>query len=267
MKTKKSTHVAAMAALAAAGLCLAGCSRETRQDIIDGADQLNNPGGTVPRVVRDQQRKERNRQNNEWTAENRAEHPVEYCNAMLEALKPKETTLAAAILRIAGQKSETNRKLAKAKTDAEADKKALDKLKAFYRQGGEWPRKLGEKTYTEEEAKDLILAAGKRVADRPAEIAALEKTVRALEKRHDEALREQKRFTEIRGELNATIDRLKVKQASGDVENIRNTLENLGDSLRSLGDGLLPGDDPLEDLYDSIQKDDRDAAFDDIMKD
>ena len=45
------------------------------------------PGEKTPRIVKEQQRKERSRQNNTWTPENRALHPVEYCQAQLEDLQ------------------------------------------------------------------------------------------------------------------------------------------------------------------------------------
>lgn len=71
-----------------------GCSQDSRDEI---ADRLENAGRALagesstgektPKIVKDQQRKERIRQNNTWTPENRAQHPVEYCQAQLEELQ------------------------------------------------------------------------------------------------------------------------------------------------------------------------------------
>lgn len=78
-----------IAAVVGVAVCI-GCSQDTREDIADNVE-----GGTrqilglsdkekTPRVVREQQRKERIRQNNTWTAENKIQHPIEYWQAMLE---------------------------------------------------------------------------------------------------------------------------------------------------------------------------------------
>ena len=63
---------------------ISGCSQGSRDDAIQrttrAAVALNGgaPDGT-PDVVREQRERERNRQNTQWTPENQAKHPVEYC--------------------------------------------------------------------------------------------------------------------------------------------------------------------------------------------
>ena len=71
-----------------------GCSQDDRDEIAErGGNAWNaikgetTPGEKTPRIVKEQQRKERIRQNNTWTPENRAHHPVEYCQAQLEDLQ------------------------------------------------------------------------------------------------------------------------------------------------------------------------------------
>ena len=61
---------------------------EKRDALLERVENLGraSDGEHVAKVVREQQRKERIRQNNTWTPENRALHPVEYCQAQLEDL-------------------------------------------------------------------------------------------------------------------------------------------------------------------------------------
>ena len=76
--------------------CYVGCSREDRDEAIarlgkagralNGEVRPDDVAHDVPNIVREQQRKERVRQNTQWTAENQALHPIEYCQAKLEDL-------------------------------------------------------------------------------------------------------------------------------------------------------------------------------------
>ena len=77
-----------------ASVVMSGCSQDERDEIADRGENAWNalkgettPGEKTPRIVKEQQRKERIRQNNTWTPENRAHHPVEYCQAQLEDLQ------------------------------------------------------------------------------------------------------------------------------------------------------------------------------------
>ena len=87
-------------------LCV-GCNQEDRDDAISrttsAARELNGGNGT-PDVVREQRRLERQRQNSQWTAENQAKYPVEYCLAQLgevrrfsEQLEVSEHKIAVAL--------------------------------------------------------------------------------------------------------------------------------------------------------------------------
>ena len=83
-------------ALCAGSVILSGCSKESRDEVIErttkAAKELNGSErkskdkdeNKPPDIVAEQQRKERVRQNTQWTAENQALHPVEYCQAQLE---------------------------------------------------------------------------------------------------------------------------------------------------------------------------------------
>ncbi len=69
-------------------VCFVGCSQDDRDEVIERTGNAWNAlngetksGEKTARIVKEQQRKERIRQNNTWTPENRARHPVEYCQA------------------------------------------------------------------------------------------------------------------------------------------------------------------------------------------
>ena len=61
--------------------CFLVAPREQREAMLDSAARIGDSSGgeKTPRIVREQQRKERVRQNTEWTPENQALHPIEYC--------------------------------------------------------------------------------------------------------------------------------------------------------------------------------------------
>ena len=71
--------------------------REQREAMLDKVVVLgdSSSGEKTPRIVREQQRKERIRQDNSWTPENRALHPIEYCQAQLEEIQRYSNTLEA----------------------------------------------------------------------------------------------------------------------------------------------------------------------------
>ncbi len=70
---------------------------EKRYAIVERVENMgrSSDGEHVPKVVREQQRKERIRQNNTWTPENRAWHPIEYCQAKWEDIEKYSRELEA----------------------------------------------------------------------------------------------------------------------------------------------------------------------------
>ena len=71
--------------------------REQRIAMLDRVATIGELSGgeKTPRIVREQQRKERIRQDNTWTPENRALHPIEYCQAQLEEIQRYSNELEA----------------------------------------------------------------------------------------------------------------------------------------------------------------------------
>ena len=136
-----------------------GCSEDTREDIADNVE-----GGTrqilglsdkekTPRVVREQQRKERIRQNNTWTAENKTQHPIEYWQAMLEksqqAARKYETQAYEQSRAIAATKRtlRDNEVMEKNLVDYIAEvKKVFKECESL----NKWPAKLRGRTFSRE---------------------------------------------------------------------------------------------------------------------
>lgn len=80
--------VASLAAVGFAAIYANGCSRSDQEAVGErvreaGDALLGNPEGEgrEPKIVREQMRKERIRQETKWTPENQARHPIEYCQA------------------------------------------------------------------------------------------------------------------------------------------------------------------------------------------
>lgn len=83
---------AILSMFAIATVCV-GCSQGSRDEAIDRATQaakaLNGKADNTPDVVKEQIRKEKERQNSTWTIENVTAHPLEACNAKLEEIEEK----------------------------------------------------------------------------------------------------------------------------------------------------------------------------------
>ena len=73
-------HVKTLFAVGIAGILFVGCSREDREEVADrigkAANALKGEDGSerTPRIVKEQQRKERIRQNTKWTPENQSKY-------------------------------------------------------------------------------------------------------------------------------------------------------------------------------------------------
>ena len=88
--------------------------REQREAMLDKVAVLGDSSGgeKTPRIVREQQRKERVRQNMEWTPENQALHPIEYCQAQLEKLSENASRLDVQAHKYAVAKNQAERVIA-----------------------------------------------------------------------------------------------------------------------------------------------------------
>lgn len=260
--------------VAAVGIAVCiGCSQDDRDEI---ADRVGNAGRALagesatgertPRIVKEQQRKERIRQNKTWTPENRAHHPIEYCQAQLEDLQRYSRELEArahekqcaiaAVKRIIGDNEAMEKNLRKFIDDA---KKTYKECEA----ANSWPAKLGGYTFSREKTQEKIVDAAQKLADiqmsantKQNQLVALEKTLRVTQN-------EQKKVVDRREQIKNMINDLRIKKVIDGDDSIAAALNAIEDSMQALG---VSSDDPkVEDIIQPDEKTTREELFKKIM--
>ena len=143
---------------------------EKRDAIVERVENMgrSSDGEHVPKVVREQQRKERIRQNNTWTPENRALHPVEYCQAQLEDIEKYSRELEARAHEKACAIAAVKRTLGDNDTMEQNLKKFIAEAKKAFKEceaSNSWPAKLGGYTLSRERTQDKIIEAAEKLAE------------------------------------------------------------------------------------------------------
>lgn len=260
--------------VAAVGIVVCvGCSQDDRDEI---ADRVGNAGRALsgesatgektPRIVREQQRKERIRQNNTWTPENRAHHPVEYCQAQLEDLQRYSRELEAR----AHEKSCAIAAVKRTLSDNEAMEQNLKKFivdaKKTYKEceaANSWPAKLGGYTFSREKTQEKIIDAAQKLADIQLNANSKKNQLVALEKTLKITQNEQKRIVKIREQVQNTINDLRIKKVIDGDDSIAASLNAIEDNMGTLG---VNYDDPkIENIIQPDEKTTREELFKKIM--
>lgn len=268
MKTIKCLFIAVVGV----AVCV-GCSREDREEIADRVDNAgralrgeSSTGERTPRIVKEQQRRERIRQNNTWTPENRARHPVEYCQAQLEDLQrysrelearahEKSCTIAA-VKRTLGDNETMEQNLKKFLVDAKKTFKECDAANS-------WPAKLGGYSLSREKTQDKIIDAAQKIAEVQSQTASKKNQLVALEKTLKVTQDEQKRIVKIREQVQNTINDLRIKKVIEGDDSIVASLNAIEDNMGTLG---VNYDDPkIESIIQPDEKTTRDELFKKIM--
>ena len=259
---------------AVAGMvCCIGCSRDAREDLGERVEKLGQAiqsGGDRerdPHIVRELQRKERIRQDNEWTPENRARHPVEYCQAKLEDLRKHAQTLEGVVheklCKINALKREMENNAALETNLA----KFIETAKQAYREGEQanrWPVQIGGFALSQETAKAKIIEAAQKLSGIRGKVATRSNILRALEKSLEKARGEQKVVSDTQEKLQNVISELKLKKVIDGDDGIKASLDAIGDSLDALG-GSTADNPSLETLSSPDEKATQDALFKEIM--
>lgn len=259
-----------LSGIAIAVFVAAGCSQESRDDAIQrttrAAVAFNGgaPDGT-PDIVREQRERERERQNSEWTPENQAKHPIEYCQAQLEELHRYEQELEVSAHKVAVAKSETSRKLAYDETQSKSVGAALAAIKDAYRKAemsGEWPFILGGVSYTKESARTTILESSRRAKTLAVETETLRTNVSKLDAKFRQIGEEQRKLTALRARIQSTLDDLKTKEVVEGSESVGTALDAINDSIRAFDSGVSdPGLDALLEIGNQAVEDEEFAAI------
>lgn len=223
-------------------------------------------GERTPRIVKEQQRKERIRQDSTWTPENRAAHPIEYCQAQLEELVKHGRTLEARI----HEKSCALAALKRTMGDDEAMEKGLTKFlgeaKKSYRDAlasNTWPVMMGGYSLSQEKAKQKIIDAAEKLSEIQSRTVTKKNQKLKIEKSLDIARTEQQRTVKYREQIQNTISDLKLKKVIEADDGIKAALDAICDNMGTLG---VDYDDPsIESIIQPDSKATRDELFDKIM--
>ena len=242
--------------------------REQREAMLDGMAKLgeSSDGEKAPRIVREQQRKERIRQNNTWTPENRAHHPIEYCQAQLEELQKygrelearahEKSCAIAAVKRTLGDNDSMAKNLEKFLVEA---KKAYKECEA----ANSWPAKLGGYSFSREKTQDKIVDAVQKLEAIKSETGSKKNMLVSLEKTLKITQDEQKKVVKIREQLQNKINDLRIKKIVDGDNSIVAELNAIEDSMEALG---VDYDDPnIESIIQPDDKTTREELFKKIM--
>ncbi|MBR4172008.1 MAG: hypothetical protein IKR48_10190 [Kiritimatiellae bacterium] len=244
-------------------------SGERRHDMltrIDQAVQGNDTLTETPKIVAEQQRRERIRQNTSWTAENRALHPIEYCQAQLEELTVHARRLEASAHEVATKQSEVRRTMGDNEAMVTNLAKFLDEAKKAYRAceaSNSWPVVLGGYSLTKEKAQDKIIEASQRLSPLRSRLATQKNQLVHLEKKASAISNEQRRLENLRERVQSTISDLKVKTVIDGNSSVADSLNAIHDAMGSLG---VDFDAPkVEDVLAPGAELSREAMFEKIM--
>jgi hypothetical protein len=267
MKTSSLTIIAASAVLLSLG-----CSRESREETIDNvasAARALNGGDSderTPDIVRKQQEAERKRQNSEWTAENQAKHPIEYCQAQLKAVDEMAKKLEVEQHKLNTTRAEQNRKVSENADIIKKMSEQLSTLKASYREAeasGTWPITFNGFQLSQQKTKEFIVQTGEKLKAAQEQAPKIQNLLSRIERRLGEIQKEQINLVQTRDKINMTLSNLQTKQVIEGERGIADALKALNDSMESLGGSL---EDPsFEDISAGTRESELDDAFNALM--
>lgn len=250
-----------------------GCSQDDRDEIVErGGNAVNalkgetSTGEKTPRIVKEQQRKERIRQNNTWTPENRAHHPIEYCQAQLDELQKYGRELEARAHEKSCAIAAVKRTLGDNDSMAQSIEKFLSESKKAYKEceaANSWPAKLGGYSLSREKTQEKIIDAAQKLSEIQAKTRGKQNQLVALEKTLKVTQEEQKRIVKIREQIQNTINDLRIKKVIEGDNSIMASLNAIEDSMGVLG---VDYDDPkIESIIQPDEKTTREELFKKIM--
>ena len=242
----------AVAALLCVGsVLIVGCSKETRNEAIDrttrAAKELNGTDPEslekeqerTPDIVARQQRKERRRQNSEWTPENQAKHPVEYCQAQLETVARHMKQLEVQAHQVGTALSQTKRRISEANDLVTSLSDLLKKAMDGYRKAEaekKWPMMLNGYPITQDKAKKTIVETSHRIKTAKSQLASLKLTLGKLDRKSAEILKEQQKSVALQEKIRFTISDLKLSKLVEGQKEMVDVLGSISDAMDVLGE-------------------------------
>ena len=249
-----------------------GCSEGTRNEMVERIKHAGHAlrgesgNGETPRIVKEQQRKERIRQNTTWTKENQALHPIEYCQAQLEELNRYAAQLEVTAHEVAVGKSATMREINDAEMLAEQLSAFVADAKQKYKEceaAGADKIALGGFSLTLGRAREKMVDAARRIPVLKAKVGTKKKLLVKLDKKGDLVMKEQKRLVSIRERIENTISDLKLKKVIEGEKSVTDALNAINDSMADLG---VDYDDPtIEEIVQPAESANIDEEFKKLM--
>lgn len=265
-------------AFCAGSVILSGCSKEARDEVIErttkAAKELNGSEKTskdkdedkTPDIVAEQQRRERVRQNTQWTAENQALHPVEYCQAQLEEVAKYARRLEVQAHQVAVAQSAAKRKISEDEGQVTSLTKFLDQAKNAYRDAdmtNKWPMTLNGYQIGKEKAQQTIVETYQRLQTSSNNIAVQKNNQRKLDTKLRQITQEQKNLVVLREKIQAAIADIQMKKLVDGEKGIGDALNAINDSMNALAEDS--GEPTLDELIAPTPEAARQEAFDAIM--
>ena len=259
--------------MAAALTLLSGCSQEDREEAADrigkAADALKGEDGSerTPRIVKEQQRKERIRQNTKWTPENQAKFPIEYCQAMLDEIAKDSQHYEVMMHKFLTAKSSVTRSIAENDAQLKSYVSFLATAKTSYREAdasGVWPVTINGFALSKEKLQEKIVDAAKKIKSLELNTTTQKTNLTKLEKKVARITEEQRKLVLTKESLKRTLDNLQLKKVVDSDDGIKDSVAAINDALDALGDGA--GDISLEDLVTPDADTVRKTAFEAIME-
>lgn len=242
--------------------------REQREAMIDKVAVLGDPSGgeKTPRIVKDQQRKERIRQDMKWTPENQALHPIEYCQAQLEKLSENASRLDVQAHKYAVAKNQAQRVIADSEAQLSDIAQFLKEAKSAYREAdaaGKWPVTIRGFALSKGKAQEKIVAAAEKRPTLQSAIARNRVLLATLEKKATRVAEEQKNIIKTKDRIQMVLNDLNLKKVVEGDDSITDVLNAINDSLGALGTNY---EDPsIDDMLVPDKSSTIKVSFDAIM--
>ena len=157
---------------------LCSCSQESRNEAIErasnaasalnGGDKSAEKEHGTPLIVQEQKKKENIRQNTEWTAENQALYPIEYCQAKLKDLDTYAERLEVSAHAIAVELNKVKRNMGNDAAQLKQLQAFLSTAKKAYLEAeasGKWPVNINGFAFSQDNAKLKIIEAARKVKE------------------------------------------------------------------------------------------------------
>ena len=246
-----------------------GCDSEKKTEILNTiSDCLREEDEKeyTPDIVSKQQRKERRRQNKNWTPENQAKYPIEYCQAQLEKLDKHAAVLDTSIHKLNMSISDCQRKITNASQRIEHLKSFINMAKIKYREAeakNAFPIDLNGYMLSKQQIQEKIVQATRQIPSLQNQLMSSKNMAGILNRKKAKLIGEQERLVALREKVQNTINDLQTKKVIDGNQDITAVLNSLNDSVDSLG--INANDPKLDDIMTPSHASSIQTEFDAIM--